>query len=210
MPCVEYSWNILQNKHSHWADYHSNGRRCFHLLHPAILDDEAMDTLIARTNYLISALRANFKGRIFIIGAFPRHLEACCGLQDHAILDQNNQRLSMLGYTNLFNLFLQNNLELPDGTEFLDYQQIIGTNTFNSSSLVDGVHLASRFNKSCANFFLGAFKRKLRGKRDKVKGEAASFTKFLENKGLLSNKNTNTSSNYTTDNAMDDAINLIL
>ena len=207
---ISFLGNELLKKQSHWADFQRNGRRCFHLLHPSTLNDEDMDSLLARTNLLINALRLYFKGRIFMIGAFPRHLEACCGLQDHAILDQNNQRLSMLGYTNLFNLFLQNNLELPDGTEFLDYQQIIGTNTFNSSSLVDGVHLSSRFNKSCANFFLGAFKRKLRGKRDKVKGEAASFTKFLENKGLLSNKNTSTSSNYTTDNAMDDAINLIL
>ena len=78
---ISYLGKELLNKHSHWADYHSNGRRCFHLLHPAILDDEAMDTLIARTNYLISALRANFKGRIFIIGAFPRHLEACQATQ---------------------------------------------------------------------------------------------------------------------------------
>ncbi len=115
---ISYLGNELLKKQSHWADFQRNGRRCFHLLHPAILDDKSMDRLLARTNFLISVLREYCKGRIFIISAFPRHLEACCGLQDHAILDQNNQRLLMLGYTNLINLFLQNYLELPNGTEF--------------------------------------------------------------------------------------------
>ena len=204
--------NEMLNKQTHWADYNSNGQRTFHLLNPAILSDQDMDNLVYNIDKLITQINYHFKGRIFLVGAFPRHLQACCGLQAHAILDKFNQFISMVGYTKLFNTYLQHCLELPEGTEFLDFQSIIGYNTFSSRSLVDGVHLTNNLNKSCANFFVGALQRKPRARKERAKAEL-KFTAFLETKGLLTakpNTPSNNSGSLIVENAMDEAIKLIM
>ena len=196
--------NYMLNKDNFWMDMLHNGKRVFHLTHPTILTDQQMDKLIHDTNKLTIYLAQHFKGRVFILGPFPRHISQCCGLQEHSVLDSENQRISMTGYTNLLNQFLQSSLILPDRCEFLVYQNIFGKN-FDKHSLADGVHLTASAYKACANFFLGAFQRKPRRQAD-ITLKMPTFNSYLTAKGLLTKNNTD--NKEPMESAIDDAINL--
>ena len=163
-----------------------------------------MDKLIFDTNKLTIYLAQHFKGRVFILGPFPRHISQCCGLQEHSVLDSENQRISMTGYTNLLNQYLQSSLILPDRCEFLVYQNIFGRN-FDKHSLADGVHLTASAYKACANFFLGAFQRKPRRQADNTL-KMTTFNSYLTAKGLLTRNDTD--NKEPMEGAIDDAINL--
>ena len=174
--------NSMLNKHSFWTDFLQNGQKVYHLQHPTILTDLQMKKLIDDINILIIFLDQQFKGRVFLIGPFPRHITRCCGLQDHVVLDGENQPVSMTGYTNLLSQYLRSNLSFPERCEFVDYRDIYGK-SFDARCLTDGVHLADTAYKICANFFLGAFQR--RPRRSTAAAVQTSFENFLADRGLI-------------------------
>ncbi len=202
---LHFLGNHMLNKHNFWMDMLHNGKRVYHLTHPTILSDQQMDKLILDTNKLAIFLAQHFKGRVFILGPFPRHISQCCGLQEHSVLDSENQRVSMTGYTNLFNQYLQASLILPERCEFLAYQNIFGKN-FDKNSLVDGVHLAPSAYKACANFFLSSLQRKPR-KQAETPSKMPAFSSYLTMKGLLTRNEVDT--REPMEGAIDDAINLV-
>jgi len=57
----------------------------WHLLHPEILDDEDVNGLINKTSTLVHKIQETFKGKIKILGPFPRHLELCCNDPKHKL-----------------------------------------------------------------------------------------------------------------------------
>ena len=202
---LHFLGNHMLNKDNFWMDMLQNGKRVYHLTNPMILSDQQMDQLILDTNKLSIFLAQHFKGRVFILGPFPRHITQCCGLQEHSVLDSENQRISMTGYANLFNKYLQASLVLPERCEFLEYQNIFGRN-FDKNSLVDGVHLTPSAYKACANFFLGSLQRKPR-KQTNTPSRMPAFSSYLTMKGLLTKNEADT--REPMEGAIDDAINLV-
>ena len=70
----------------------------WHLLHPEILDDEDVNGLINKTSTLVHKIQETFKGKIKILGPFPRHLEPCCNDTKHKIPMGNIHIQSKLDY----------------------------------------------------------------------------------------------------------------
>ncbi len=179
---VGFLSNLMLNKHSFWTDFLQNGQKVFHLQNPTILTDSQMEKLIEDINRLTIFLNQQFKGRVFLVGPFPRHISRCCGLQDHVVLDSVNQPVSMIGYTNLLSQYLRANLTFPERCEFVDYRDIYGK-SFDARCLTDGVHLADSAYKISANFYLGAFQRRPRPCTTAV--VSSSFKNFLYDRGLI-------------------------
>lgn len=183
---LEYLGNEMLTKTDAWSSLISPGKKGWHILEPKILTDQRMDRVIEEADALLAYLGKHFIGRILLVGAFPRFVQACCGLQGHSLLDENNQMISMVGYTNLFNEYIKSKISLPEKAEFVEYQDIFGK-SFDCDSLVDGIHMTVPALKVCANFFTGALKSKQRSK-GKCGMYVGGFNEFLREKGLLTAK----------------------
>ena len=95
-----------------------------------------------------------FKGRTVLLLPFPRHLERCCGLQNHAILDHQNQPLPMADYAKQVGSFIsqQESLRLRK-VEMVPFNDVF-QGDFGVEHLQDGVHLSDVANRELADFIL--------------------------------------------------------
>ena len=178
----------MLTKKNFWRDFKlEDMTKVWHLLFPRMLSDEVMSEVLTEANELVCFLNKEFKGRIFFCLPCPRHIKACCGLQSHMMLDEGNQPISLIGYTNLFNEFVRAKLHLPERVEVIDYADMFGKDTFCDKFLTDGVHLSASALKMVANFFLGGLKRKPR-EVVKRRNITNSFSTFLASRGLIEAK----------------------
>ena len=124
----------------------------WHLLHPEILDDEDVNGLFNKTSTLVHKIQETFKGKIKILGPFPRHLEPCCNDPKHKLPMGNIPIQSTLDYFFKLNNFLAKHQKMVfTSTEFIPFYRIFGAK-IPSPFTTDGVHLTPPCNKSYANF----------------------------------------------------------
>ena len=99
----------------------------YHMLHPNYLDDEGVNGLIDKLSNIIKDTETSFKGKIFILGPFPRFLTPCCPDPKHA-LPCSDVFKSPLAYCKLLNDFMSQHPGLRHGqhTTFIPFQAIFG------------------------------------------------------------------------------------
>ena len=87
-----------------------------------------------------------------MLGPFPRHVEPCCNIPEHAIVDATGDNVNMTNYTLAFSKFIARSPGLRlDWIHYLEYPAIFGDN-FTADHLVDGVHLNDGASETLANF----------------------------------------------------------
>ena len=140
---------------------HYCNRNTTHLSNPRILPDTDADLLVKEMESFAHFTRSvmGFPGKILIVGPQPRHIEECCGQKKHAIQDLAKKKVDMKVYTDLFNQFVQQRINLTDNVEFIKYSTIHG-NDFDAGLLEDGVHLHKDAKRTFAEWILAALNRK--------------------------------------------------
>ena len=118
----------------------------YHMLHPNYLDDEGVNGLIDKLSNIIKDTETSFKGKIFILGPFPRFLTPCCPDPKHA-LPCSDVFKSPLAYCKLLNDFMSQHPGLRHGqhTTFIPFQAIFGPD-IPCPFTMDMVHLSHRAN----------------------------------------------------------------
>ena len=87
-----------------------------------------------------------------MLGPFPRHVEPCCNIPEHAIVDATGNTVNMTDYTLALSKFIARSPGLShDCVHFLEYLAIFGDN-FTNNHLVDGVHLNDGADEKLAKF----------------------------------------------------------
>ena len=134
-------------------------RRIRHVVHPKILSDSEMETLLNDTREILEWATKNFPGKILLCGPMPRYITPCCAENAHIIKDAYNQPVNMKNYTNAMSTHLKNSLSLPPRVEFLDYRQTISGEADNSFC-PDKVHVSVSHQKKIVDFFVNTLSKK--------------------------------------------------
>ena len=114
-----------------------------------VLDDTAMDRLVAISGKKLRHLAKIFPGHIYFHGPAPRFLAQCCDDPLHIIKGPSDEIINIADYTTAFASFIERSPGVvQERISFVHYQEIFG-NTFDSRMLSDGVHL----NQSACNTF---------------------------------------------------------
>ena len=132
-----------------------------HLSNPKILPDESAKQIIKDMESFVHFARSTmgFPGKIIVVGPQPRHLEACCGQVKHKILALDKKEVDMKIYTDVFNKYVLQAINLSDNVEFIMYTAIHGTE-FVTNDLVDGVHLSKDAERAFAFWLMSTLERK--------------------------------------------------
>ena len=136
-------------------------RTTTHLSNPKILTEEAAAVLIKDMESFIHFSRSTmgFPGKIIVVGPQPRHLNTCCGQVKHAILALDNKAVDMKLYTDTFNKYVMQKINLSDNVEFIRYSSIHG-NDFDHKDLLDGVHLNKNAERAFVSWLMSTLERK--------------------------------------------------
>ena len=100
-----------------------------------------------------------FPGKIIVVGPQPRHLEACCGQVKHKILALDKKEVDMKLYTDVFNKYALQSINLSDNVEFVMYTAIHGSE-FITGNLADGVHLKKDAENAFAYWLMSTLEKK--------------------------------------------------
>ena len=152
---------VAGNEMVHKKSFYNNSSTC-HISNPKILTNEQAALLIQDVQKIIQIVRTNFKGKVFVFGPTPRHIEKCCNQVRHAILDVEGKQVDMVKYTDGVTEFMSKTLSLPVNTEFVGYKEQIG-GEFVGEMLVDGVHLEKSTQVNLSGFVLGLLDRQATG-----------------------------------------------
>ena len=108
----------------------------WHLLNPRFLNESEFEFLLSETVKIIEVIRKRFKGKILLIGPFPRHLTPCCSNPSHRIAP-SKPFTTLLHYILCINQYLSLHPALRlDNLEFITFSQIFNSR-FPKSYLKD-------------------------------------------------------------------------
>ena len=117
----------------------------FHMVNPDFLDDEKINTLISKVSRVLRDIKAVFKGKIFILGPFPRFLTPCCPDPSHSF-PKSDIFPNSLTYCTLLNTFLSLHADLRhQNVTFISYKDIFGAH-LPAPFTYDLVHLTRKTN----------------------------------------------------------------
>lgn len=126
--------------------YHPNGA--------VVLEDIAMDRLVAISGKKLRCLAKAFPGHIYFFGPGPRYISKCCDDVNHIIKGPNNEVIDMMTYTTVFSSFIERSPGIvQERISYIHYQDIFG-NSFNNKMLTDGVHMTDAANNTIAEFII--------------------------------------------------------
>ena len=144
--------SIAGNEMLYKKSFYSTGGTC-HISNPRMLNDDEAKLLARDVERVIQIVRTNFKGRIYVFGPTPRHINTCCGQLRHTILDVEGEKLDMVKYTNGINEYLLHSISFPINTVFCNYKEQFG-GEFVGEMLADGVHLDEKVVPTLSSFIM--------------------------------------------------------
>lgn len=160
---------------------------CCHLVNPTIPSDSSMSTLVIEVGRLMRTLSEAFPGRIYLLGPLERHLESCCSKPEHRIKGPNNEDINMALYTKAFSTFIHASPGIIQGRVKFVYQQEIFFNDFNSTFLVDGVHINAEATTRLATFICNLLTAKKASKIPTITND--DFITHLSKYGVITGTN---------------------
>ena len=117
----------------------------YHMIKPNFLDDDGVNLLILKVSNILKEISTAFKGKIFILGPFPRFLSPCCHDPSHSF-PKSDIFQDPLSYCSLLNSFLSMHASLQlQNVSFVTYKDIFGS-TLPSPFTYDLVHLTRKMN----------------------------------------------------------------
>ena len=115
------------------------------MIKPNFLDDDGVNLLISKVSNILKEISTAFKGKIFILGPFPRFLSPCCHDPSHSF-PKSDIFQDPLSYCSLLNSFLSMHASLQlQNVSFVTYKEIFGS-TLPSPFTYDMVHLTRKMN----------------------------------------------------------------
>ena len=125
----------------------------WHCENPEFLNDNDVHELVDVIIEVQRAVRKTFKGRIKIVGPFPRLLQKCCDEKNHK-LRPTAPFVSIVDYYDALNHYLAIHPKLKFfNCEFVPYNMIFDT-PFDEDCLKDNIHLAEDTSDTFAEFIL--------------------------------------------------------
>ena len=128
--------NLLLKKDGHFTEH---GK--VHLENPTYLDDQGARIILGGFSAMVKEVARSFKGKVAVVGPFPRHLADCCNKADHRVMRSTVFR-HPLHYFDLWNrfLFAHPRFRMADNVVFVPFWRLFGERFYNRW-LRDGVHL---------------------------------------------------------------------
>jgi hypothetical protein len=165
------------NIFKHKGFFHSNNK--WHMSKPNYLNDNEVDSLISKTVGLLAKISQNFKGKIKLVGPFPRFTDPCCANPLHS-LPASGIFQDTLQYTLALNQFLAKHLRLRlENVEFIPFTSIFGSKLARNFT-TDGVHLNTNQSRVAAAFMSSILVRKEVGGCPPFSQGAPSFLTWSE------------------------------
>ena len=147
----------------------------FHMQNPNFLNDKDINLLISKLAKLLTDVKLDFGGKIFLLGPFPRFLIPCCPDPTHSF-PPSDIFPNPLSYCNMLNNFLARHPVLRmDDVTFIHYKQMLG-NDLPCPLTYDGVHLTKKNNSKFANSLSQILKSKKPSPPQVLPGDWPSFT----------------------------------
>ena len=147
----------------------------FHMQNPNFLNDKDINLLISKLAKLLTDVKLDFGGKIFLLGPFPRFLIPCCPDPTHSF-PPSDIFPNPLSYCNMLNNFLARHPVLRmDDVTFIHYKQMLG-NDLPCPLTYDGVHLTKKTNSKFANSLSQILKSKKLSPSQVLPGDWPSFT----------------------------------
>ena len=115
--------------------------KAWHFNNPSLITDKQFNELMADLNFALAEIHKVFAGRCILMGPYPRMLRDCCLDNKHWLRDDDQHRIDMLSFTDIFTDHVHRAASLPNNCGFLSYKDIFKHEKFNVSNLVDHVHL---------------------------------------------------------------------
>jgi hypothetical protein len=153
----------------------------FHLELPGFLNDKDVESLISKVVTIISKIRLHFKGKIKLIGAFPRHLTPCCSLPSHSLKPSCLFPSPMHYFLYIDQYFSLHPLLRIENVEFICFTSILGP-ILPKDLLTDQVHLSPAATNKYVSFL-----SQIQGRRVVIKPalpEDRSFFSWVDKKSL--------------------------
>ena len=125
----------------------------FHHLHPNLLNDQEMYNLCWDFNNILENINSMFCGRVVVMGPMPRSLDDCCSQPTHWIRDDNNDKINMEAYVEVFTDHVFRASRMYERFSFVGYKQYIGKE-FIPAMITDNVHWSETTKKELVNYFL--------------------------------------------------------
>ena len=187
-------------------DHHQLADGKYHLLRPQLLTDENAALHIVHLSQILVKLTDIFLGKIIMLGPFPRHLEPCCNIPEHAIVDVNGNSVNMTDYTLAFSKFIARSPGLShDRIHYLEYPAIFGDN-LTADHLVNGVHLKDEASETFATFIFGLLTKLNKPTSQYKKNLQVQLSSLLAKKNILTSDSTITINNEDEADNMDGGI----
>ena len=109
-------------------EHHKLADGKYHLLRPQLLTDELAALHIVHLSQIMVKMTGLFAGKIILLGPFPRHVEPCCNISEHAIVDATGDNVNMTNYILAFSKFIARSPGLRhDWIHYLEYPAFFET-----------------------------------------------------------------------------------
>ena len=148
---ISFLGNHLLSKRSFYPEDLDKEKRVWHMKDPELLTEEAFNLLMTDVSHMLKEVRDRFPGSIYLIGPFPRYFENCCGIPSHQIVDDLHEPVTMLSYTDVFNVCLAESITIPNRCDVIHFKEIFGS-AVPPSLVRDHIHLGDTYKLKFAQF----------------------------------------------------------
>ena len=148
---ISFLGNHLLTKRSFYPEDLDKERRIWHMKEPELLSEESFNLLMTDVSHLLKVVRDRFPGSIYLIGPFPRYFVNCCKDPSHQIVDDLHTPVTMLSYTDVFNVCLAESISIPTRRDVIHFNEIFGS-AVPPSLVRDHIHLGDTYKLKFAQY----------------------------------------------------------